>query len=346
MLDNLSKVAIFMEGHLFTDYGKMGHGVLRYLPNPIVAVIDSENSGKNIKNCLPIDNDVPVVKDIDIAISNGAEVLILGIASSGGKIPKSWFSVIERAILKGLSIINGLHDELAIKYKNSLSKNQWIWDVRVPQFIPQIAAARALKTNNKRILCVGTDMACGKMTTSLELFKWAKENKIKSSFIATGQIGITVTGKGIPLDAYKVDHACGAVEKMVLEESESDWIFIEGQGSLLHPGSSATLPLMRGSCATHLILCHKADMTNLRAPAEHIKIPNLNTVIELNESLANACGTPTKTKVVGISLNTVDLDPQAAQKAIDFWEAETNLPVTDIIRFGPEKIAVAIKQSS
>jgi len=346
MLDNLSKVAIFMEGHLFTDYGKMGHGVLRYLPNPIVAVIDSENSGKNIKNCLPIDNDVPVVKDIDIAISNGAEVLILGIASSGGKIPESWFSVIERAILKGLSIINGLHDELAIKYKNSLSKNQWIWDVRVPQFIPQIAAARALKTNNKRILCVGTDMACGKMTTSLELFKWAKENKIKSSFIATGQIGITVTGKGIPLDAYKVDHACGAVEKMVLEESESDWIFIEGQGSLLHPGSSATLPLMRGSCATHLILCHKADMTNLRAPAEHIKIPNLNTVIELNESLANACGTPTKTKVVGISLNTVDLDPQAAQKAIDFWEAETNLPVTDIIRFGPEKIAVAIKQSS
>ena len=346
MLDNLSKVAIFMEGHLFTDYGKMGHGVLRYLPNPIVAVIDSENSGKNIKNCLPIDNDVPVVKDIDIAISNGAEVLILGIASSGGKIPESWFSVIERAILKGLSIINGLHDELAIKYKNSLSKNQWIWDVRVPQFIPQIAAARALKTNNKRILCVGTDMACGKMTTSLELFKWAKENKIKSSFIATGQIGITVTGKGIPLDAYKVDHACGAVEKMVLEESESDWIFIEGQGSLLHPGSSATLPLMRGSCATHLILCHKADMTNLRAPAEHIKIPNLNTVIELNESLANACETTTKTKVVGISLNTVDLDLQAAQKAIDFWEAETNLPVTDIIRFGPEKIAVAIKQSS
>ena len=346
MLHNSSKVAIFMEGHLFTDYGKMGHGVLRYLPNPIVAVIDSENSGKNIKDCLPIDNDVPVVDNIDIAISNGAEVLILGIASSGGKIPESWFSVIDRAILKGLSIINGLHDELAIKYKNSLSKNQWIWDVRVPQFIPQIAAARASKTNNKRILCVGTDMACGKMTTSLELFKWAKENKIKSSFIATGQIGITVTGKGIPLDAYKVDHACGAVEKMVLEESESDWIFIEGQGSLLHPGSSATLPLMRGSCATHLILCHKADMTNLRAPAEHIKIPNLNKVIELNESLANACETTTKTKVVGISLNTVDLDLQAAQKAIDFWEAETNLPVTDIIRFGPEKIAVAIKQSS
>ena len=345
MLNSSSKVAIYMEGHLFTDYGKMGHGVLRYLPNPIVAVIDSENSGKDIKDCLPIERIVPVVKDIDIAISNGAEVLILGIASSGGKIPKSWFPVIDRAILKGLSIINGLHDELSIKYKNSLSSDQWIWDVRIPQFVPQIAAARALKTNNKRILCVGTDMACGKMTTSLELFKWAKENKIKSSFIATGQIGITVTGKGIPLDAYKVDHACGAVEQMVLEESKSDWVFIEGQGSLLHPGSSATLPLMRGSCATHLILCHRANMTNLGPPAEHIKIPHLNKVIELNEALANACGTFLNTKVVGISLNTVDLDSKEAQKAIDFWEAETNLPVTDIVRFGPEKLAIVIKKS-
>ena len=148
-----------MEGHLLTDYGKMGHGVLRYLTNPIVAVIDSENSGKNIKDCLPIDIDVPVVNDIDIAISKGAEVLILGIASSGGKIPKPWFSVIDRAIIKGLSIINGLHDQLAIKYKDSLKKNQWIWDVRVPQFIPKIAAGRALKIKNKRILCVGTDMA-------------------------------------------------------------------------------------------------------------------------------------------------------------------------------------------
>lgn len=332
-----------MEGHLLTDYGKMGHGVLRYLTNPIVAVIDSENSGKNIKDCLPIDIDVPVVNNIDIAISKGAEVLILGIASSGGKIPQKWFSVIDRAIIKGLSIINGLHDELAIKHKDLLKKNQWIWDVRIPQFIPKIAAARALKTNNKRILCVGTDMACGKMTTSLELFKWAKENKIKSSFIATGQIGITVTGKGIPLDAYKVDHACGAIEQMVLKEHQSDWVFIEGQGSLLHPGSTATLPLMRGSCATHLILCHRADMTNLRPPAEHVKIPNLNTVIKLNETLANACGTDKKTKVIGISLNTVDLDSQAALKAIDYWESETNLPVTDIIRFGPEKIALAIK---
>jgi len=345
MLDNSLKVAIYMQGHLFTENGKMGYGALRYLSNPIVAVIDSENTGKNTKDCLPTNRSVPVVDSLDAAISNGAQVLLLGIANSGGIIPESWFSVIDNAILKGLSIINGLHDELAKKYKNSLVDDQWIWDVRIPQFLPKIATGKALQINNKRILSVGTDMASGKMTTSLELFQWAKENKIKSSFIATGQIGITVTGKGIPLDAYKVDHACGAVEQMVLQESKSDWVFIEGQGSLLHPGSSATLPLMRGSCATHLILCHRADLTNLRPPVEHVKIPNLNEVIELNESLAKACGTFSETKVVGISLNTVKLDSISAQKAIDFWESETNLPVTDVVRYGPEKIGMAIKNS-
>ena len=102
---------------------------------------------------------------------------------------------------------------------------------------------------------VGTDMACGKMTTALEFFSWFKEKGLNTGFIATGQIGITITGDGIPLDAFKVDHACGAVETKVLENSNKDLIIIEGQGSLLHPGSTATLPLIRGSCPTHLILC-------------------------------------------------------------------------------------------
>ena len=235
MLREHHKVAIYLEGHFSTDYGKMGIGVLRYLPNSIVAVIDSDNDGKNTNEFNSIKRSVPIVSNLDLAISNGAEVLVLGIAPSGGKIPKSWFLIIDEAISKNLSIINGLHDLLSLKYKNKLTDNQWIWDVRIPQFIPEIASGKAAKLNNKRILCVGTDMAVGKMTTSLEIHKWAMENKIKSSFIATGQIGITVTGNGIPLDAYKVDHACGAVEKIVLEKSNDDWVFIEGQGSLLNP---------------------------------------------------------------------------------------------------------------
>ena len=342
MLDKSKKVAIYMEGHLFTENGKMGFGALRYLTNPIVSVIDSKNDGKNISDVTSISRNVPIVKNIDFAIKNGAEVLLLGIANSGGKIPKSWFPIINQAIEKGLSVINGLHNLLAEKYKKKLKKDQWIWDVRVPQFIPKIASGKAANINNKRILCVGTDMAVGKMTTSLELYKWANENKIQTGFIATGQIGITITGSGIPLDAYKVDHACGAVEKMIINESTKDWIFIEGQGSLFHPGSTATLPLIRGSCPTHLILCDRSDITHLR-DHDKIKKPTLNKAIELYESIASCYGIFPSAKVVGISLNTSNLDSVSAQNIIDFWESETNLPVTDVIRYGPEKLGNSIK---
>ena len=35
---------------------------------------------------------------------------------------------------------------------------------------------------------------------------------------------------------------------------------------------------------------------------------------------------------------------EAAKKAIDFLESSTNLPVTDVVRYGPEKLGLAIKQ--
>ena len=101
------------------------------------------------------------------------------------------------------------------------------------------------------------------MTSALEFYEDLKKRDINVGFVATGQIGITLTGNGIPLDAFKIDHACGAVEKVVVEQADKDVVIIEGQGSILHPGSSATLPLMRGSCPTHLVLCLRADKKSI-----------------------------------------------------------------------------------
>ena len=81
------------------------------------------------------------------------------------------------------------------------------------------------------------------MSASLELHRAALKQGIKAQFVATGQAGIAIAGQGIPLDAVRVDFAAGAVEKTVLDLSAGqDLIVIEGQGSLLHPGSTATLP--------------------------------------------------------------------------------------------------------
>ena len=78
--------------------------------------------------------------------------------------------------------------------------------------------------------------------------------------------------------------------------SDYDWVFIEGQGSIINPGSTASLPLIRGSCITHMILCHRADFKTLR-DYKHIKIPDINKIIKLYEDLAFACGSYPNAKV-------------------------------------------------
>ncbi|MDA0843394.1 MAG: DUF1611 domain-containing protein [Bacteroidetes bacterium] len=342
MLQPHHKVAIYMEGHLESDFGKMGFGAVRYLQNEIVAVIDSSQSGREMSDFVATSRQIPVVGSLDAAIDRGAEVLLLGIAPVGGKIPDFWYATLDAAVEKGLSLINGLHDVLAPRYETKLTgAANWVWDVRVPQFTPPIGSARALTHKGIRLLCVGTDNAVGKMTAGLELYNALLQNKHSVGFVATGQIGITVTGKGIPLDAFKVDYATGAVETAVLEEADKDIIIIEGQGSLLNPSSTATLPLMRGSCPTHLLLCMRGDKTTLRSNSE-IKIPNLREFIALNESLATVCGTYPAAKVIGCAVNTSMLSESDATAVLERIAAESGVPAADPVRNGVEVFVRAL----
>jgi len=343
MLKPSDKVAIYMQDQLNGESGKMGFGAIRYLQNKIVAVIDSVQVGRSINVFIDTKLDIPIIATIEESKSLGANVLLLGIAPVGGKIPESWIPLIDSALDHGLSIINGLHDLLQPRYAEKLkaADSPWIWDVRVPTFTPAIGSAKALTHNGKRVLFVGTDGAVGKMTTALELFSALKEANHKVGFVATGQIGITVTGRGIPLDAFKVDYATGSVQAAVIEEAEKDIILIEGQGSLLNPGSTATLPLMRGSCPTHLVLCMRGDLSTLR-DYPNIKIPNLKEFIKLNEALATVNGTYPAAKVIAVSVNTSKLDDASAQKVLKRVADEAGVPATDPVRYGTEVLYKAL----
>ena len=54
--------------------------------------------------------------------------------------------------------------------------------------------------------------------------------------------------------------------------------------------------------------------------------------------VAGCCGALTPAKVVGIALNTSKMSEEDALAMIERLEAETGLPVTDVIRFGAEKL--------
>jgi len=350
MLDRGKKVAVYMEGAVLGIGGKMGIGVLRYSPNPIVCVVDSETAGRDIVDLTGVPRPAPIVSSIRDALDLGAEVLVLGIAPPGGLIPAPWLPVIDEAVAGGLSIVNGLHDLLSPRYPQvsaDLSAQQFIWDIRIePKGLkPGTGAAAGLSC--QRVLLIGTDMNVGKMTAGLEIARVAKERGVRTEFVATGQIGITVTGAGVPLDAIRVDFASGSIEGEVLAAANrgAELIVVEGQGALIHPGSTANLPLLRGSCPTHLILCHRAGQTTLSSFPE-IAIPPLDQYIALYESLASACGTFPRPKTVGVALNTFHVKhDEEAFTACESIERELGLPCVDPIRHGPDCLVDALIQS-
>ena len=346
MLQPDRRVAILLHDGIKGAHGKTGVALLRYSEATIVAVIDRECAGKSLPKLTGINRDVPIVATVEKALAYKPDVLVIGIAPSGGVLPDEWWQEIKQATASGLSIVNGLHTPMASipELRDSLREGQWIWDVRQePPNLP-IASARARSLACRRVLTVGTDMGVGKMSTSLELNKAAQKRGLRSKFLATGQAGLMIAGDGVPLDAVRVDFAAGAVEQIVMRYgSDRDILHIEGQGSLLHPGSTATLPLIRGSQATHLILVHRPGQTHIRNHPQ-VEIPPLPEVIQLYETVARAGGAFADVKVAAIALNTFHLNVSEAQQAIEQVQAETKLPCTDVVRFGADVILDTIMQ--
>lgn len=344
MLKSNHRVAILLHEGVRGVQGKTGLTLLRYSEASIVTVIDQQSAGESLLKLTGIDRNVPIVASVEDALLYNPDVLAIGIAPSGGILPDIWFQEIKQAVASGLSVVNGLHTRLANypEIQGLLKPGQWIWDVRQEPAGLGVASAKARSLSCRRVLAVGTDMAVGKMSTCLELHRASLQRGLRSKFLATGQAGIMISGDGIPLDAVRVDFAAGAVEQLVMRFGEDDDIlYIEGQGSLLHPGSTATLPLLRGSQPTHLILVHRAGQTHIRN-LPHVVIPPLSEVIKLYEMVGSAGGAFGKVKVIAIALNTGHLDEEAALDAIEQVKMETGLPCTDVVRFGGDLLVDAV----
>lgn len=337
------RIALLMHEGTDNPGGKTGLSILRYSPLNIVAVVDNQHPGEALKAVTGIDRDVPIVESVAAAMVYQPTVLAIGIAPSGGALPEPWYQEVKQAVEAGLSVVNGLHTPMSAgELSTQLQPNQWIWDVRKEPTGLKIGSAAARSLPCRRVLPVGTDMAIGKMSTNLELHRLAAAQGLRSKVIATGQTNLMLGDDGIPLDTIRVDFAAGAVEQQVVQYGhDHDILFIEGQGSLFHPGSTATLPLMRGTQPTHLILVHRAGQTHIRNHPT-VKIPPLNEAIAVCETVASAGGCFTSAKVVGIALNTHGLDTETAKQEIKKSAQATQLPCTDVIRFGAESLLKAI----
>jgi uncharacterized NAD-dependent epimerase/dehydratase family protein len=108
---------------------------------------------------------------------------------------------------------------------------------------------------------------------------------------------------------------------------------------------TATLPLIRGSQPTDLLLVHRAGQSHVRTRpgAAAVAVPPLPELIAANEALA-ALGRPDgrRPRVRAIALNTALLEPEAAQRQAAQLADLTGLPVLDPVRQGGDGLLQAL----
>jgi uncharacterized NAD-dependent epimerase/dehydratase family protein len=319
-------------------YGKTARGVLRYGREPVVAILDSTHAGETYEG-------IPVVASVNDALCFNPTTALVGVATQGGRFPPEWRELLKASIGKGLDLENGLHEfvsedeelvELARRHGVELR------DLRKPPPDLNVPTGANLDVPATIALTVGSDCAIGKMTVSLELDRAARERGLASEFVPTGQTGIAIAGWGIAVDAVVSDFIAGAAEQLVVEGYERggrDLLWVEGQGSVVHPAySGVTLGLIHGSVPHIYVLCHMAGTTEVEGYPGH-PLPSLPELIELHELLA----LPARpARVACIALNTRFLDETEAREAVARTEAETGLTTDDPVRFGPDRLLDAV----
>jgi len=266
-------------------------------------------------------------------LEKGARTLVIGIANSGGVLPRHWTETIIEALQLGYDVASGLHDKLSMVPEiaaTAAEHGRQLCDVRHPA--GRLRTGTGVKRPGKRCLAVGTDCSVGKMYTPLAMEKEMQTRGIKVSFRATGQTGIFISGAGLAVDAVVSDFISGAVEQICPANDPDHWDLVEGQGSLFHPAfAGVTLGLTHGAQPDALILCHEPTRTHMRG-LPHQPLPDLKSCMELN--LAAARLTNPLAKFIGISINTAQMNAAAAEVYLAEVEQEFGLPTVDPVRTG------------
>lgn len=272
----------------------------------------------------------------------GAETLVIGVANRGGVISKDWKKVLVMALEEGFDLASGLHNLLrdeADLVAVAEACGRSLHDVRVPEV--EYPIANGIKRKGKRCLAVGTDCSVGKMYTALAMDAEMRERGLKSTFRATGQTGILVTGDGVPLDAVIADFMAGSVEWLTPDNDADHWDHIEGQGSLFHVSySGVTMALIHGGQPDALILSHEPTREHMRGLPGYQQ-PSLEELRDLALTLAKVANPDVQ--VVGVSVNTQHMVEGAAKAYLAEIEARMGLPATDPYRFGAAKLVDALQ---
>lgn len=258
----------------------------------------------------------------------GARSLVIGSAAVGGRVPDSWVPALCEAAALGLDVVAGLHVRLGGLPGLAAAAEKGgarLIDVRVPP--PGLPVGTGRKRTGLRLLTVGTDCACGKKYTALALDAEMQRRGLKSDFRATGQTGIMIAGRGLPLDAVVADFLTGAAEMLSPDNAADHWDMVEGQGALFHPGYlQVTVGLLVGTQPDAIVACHEVGRHEVDG-WEGFPLPSIQQLIDravLLGSLTNPA-----VRCVGISLNTSKVPAAERAAVLAAYAAASGLPCVD-----------------
>ena len=330
-----STAVVYCEAQFGEQDGKTANGLVRHSEKyEILSVIDSTRSGADAGSVLDgVANGIPVLASLADTIAHAGftpDYLICGVAPSDGLLSADQRIVLLDGIARGMHVINGLHEFLNDDVEfaaAALLANVTITDVRKPKAKKDLHlfSGRIFDVTCPRVAVLGTDGAVGKRTTATLLVQALNERGINAVLVGTGQTTLIQGGKyGVALDALVPQFCSGEVEHQVVrafEGEDPDIIVVEGQGALSHPAYLTSAHILRGSRPQGVIVQH-APKREVLGDFPMIKTPTVASEIALIEAFAD-------TRVIGVTINHELMSDDEIGAAIDGYELELGLPVTD-----------------
>ena len=348
----MTESAVVLANGLYeTLDAKTAHGMVR---GPCryrtVGVVDASCAGGDAGTLLDgRARGIPVFASVRSMLASTApppDVCVVGIATSGGRLPPGLRDDLVDAAEAGMTLVSGMHQllgddpELAEIARRTGGR---IIDFRRPRPPDELRfwSGDVLRLGTPRVPVLGTDCVLGKRTTCCLLLEAFRRAGTRAEMIFTGQTGwLQGMPYGFILDATPNDFVCGELEGAILEcerESRPEIILIEGQSALRNPS---------GPCGAELILAAGASGVVLQhAPAREYfdeleklgcRIPPLAEEVELIRLLG--------AEVWAVTLNEQGLSPDEAEAARSRIAAELGLPVYLPLRDDLSGLAARIRE--
>ncbi len=339
---------VFCEDQFGLPDGKTAAGLVRASERyDIVGVIDLACAGQDAGEALgEASNGIPIFASLDEAISQLSNVpsyYIYGKAPLETYIPDHERLLILKAMEKGMNIVSGLHEffsedpeflQMAIRH------NVRIQDIRKPPSLKDlhVYTGAISRVNIPVVAVLGTDCACGKMTTAVELNKTLQALGLKSVLVATGQTSLMQGAQyGVSIDALVSQFVIGEIEHAVVQafdQEHPDIILVEGQSAVSHPAFMGSMGILKGCLPNGVILQHPPARRS-RCDFPMLPMPQVETERRLIEATSTA-------KVMAIALSHEAMTKAEVEQTIVDYEQRLELPTMDVLSDGCDKLVQAL----